>query len=997
MLRPLGQTWQQRPDIVTRVFNLKLKAFIDEMVKAGVLGETEAYIAVIEFQKRGLPHAHLVFWLNNNSKIDTVAKMNAVVCAEIPDKNKNPRLYEIVKERMIHGPCESTDFECRFDDNSNRCACKKNFPKELVENTILNEEGVSTYRRRRTANIRVSNKYSSDVDNRWVVPFNPYLLLRFNAHINVEIANGDASIKYLFKYCYKGSDSANIELIKAAPKNKEGATHVYDEMKWHQMMRYVGSTEGCWRIFDFKMHYRSHSVLALNIHLPDCQSIIFTLPLSEADIEKARLRRTHLLAWFELNKSDTNARELKITDLCEHYWFENYENSWLPRKRVHGKQLSRLQNISPRQDQLYFLRTLLLHVTGAQSFEDIRTYKNIEYETFKDACVARGLLRDDQEWMRCMEEASEFSMPIQLRNLFVMICVCQNPLNAKAILDKFSKPMSEDFERLTANQKLIDNLLFDSLAQIFERYDADHVRFGIPIADRELLNASPFLNSAYMINTSLLSAAQHASLAKEFQDKLNTEQQIIFSSIMIDVSDMDEPRDKCSFIDGPGGCGKTFLFKALLHTCRAQELVVVSVAWTGMAAELIDGGRTAHSTFRLPFNLHEDSIARVNSNSKQGQLLQKARLILWDEASQVPVTAYSCVNRLLQDLAVDHRRKKILFGGTAFTLCGDFRQTTPIAISGSQLDTLALCLCFHALWIHFKKFHLTQNMRADADAIEYKDHLLKIGNGELPVVEDFYGVVLDPRMVMPPGESLIEWVFVGNLEPEQIRAERRAILTPLNESCFRLNDLILDMVPGETVSYMSADQLLDIDYNSPHEDKFVTEETLNKETPTGMPRHHLRLKVNAVIMLIMNIDPLQGLSNGTRLLVLDLKEHVIVAEILGGNYAGKKVFLTRVDIDNSKSVSGCAYKFSRRQFPVRLAYAITITKSQGQTFDRVGLFFEDACFGHGQLYVGSSRTRNFNSIRVQVKPNRHQGPYKNGFTYTQNVVYLDLLARAGII
>ena len=409
-----------------------------------------------------------------------------------------------------------------------------------------------------------------------------------------------------------------------------------------------------------------------------------------------------------------------------------------------------------------------------------------------------------------------------------------------------------------------------------------------------------------------------------------------------------------------------------------------------MAATLIDGGRTCHSTFGIPIKLNETSLSRYKETSPQAKRLREAAIIIWDEATQPPVQAYKLVDQFLRDVM----RIDLPFGGKVVVMAGDWRQTLPIA--HSRADTLAKCLCsYDAYWSIITKHKLTLNMRANPDQVEFKEMLLAMGEGRLPIVEPPYRVSLDERMVLPPSEDLIAWTFENKLAADDIRTERRAILAPLNETVFKINDDIFNKLPGQEHIYLSADIAHEED--EAIADATVGVEVLNKQTPTGMPLHRLKLKVGALVMCVRNINPAQGLSNGTRLLVHDCQPQVILVEILDGTFAGNRCFLNRVDIDSDKSEGPTtAIRFVRRQFPIRLAYAITIDKSQGQTFDRVGIYLERPVFAHGQLYVAFSRARGFPHIRVKVLPSEMQGAFE-GLTYTENVVYPELLHKANIL
>ncbi|XP_062541621.1 uncharacterized protein LOC134209646 [Armigeres subalbatus] len=204
-----GQTPMDRHDITARVFKQKLKSLMDFIVKFRVLGETRCWMYSVEWQKRGLPHAHILIWLIDKIRPDEI---DAIISAEIPDPSNDPELYEIVKKNMIHGPCGNLN---------------KNSPCMI--------EGKCSKRRRsteengRTTTVQV-NQQEIEVDNRWVVPYSPLLSKTFKVHINVEYCNSVKSIKYICKYVTKGSDMA-VFGVESGNSN--------DEIMQYQMGRYM--------------------------------------------------------------------------------------------------------------------------------------------------------------------------------------------------------------------------------------------------------------------------------------------------------------------------------------------------------------------------------------------------------------------------------------------------------------------------------------------------------------------------------------------------------------------------------------------------------------------------------------------------------------------------------------------------------------------------------------------------------------------------------------
>jgi hypothetical protein len=126
-----------RPDLIARIFKMKLKVLLDDLLVNHVLGVATAHLHVIEFQKRGLPHAHILICLHERDKILTAETVDKIVSAKIPDAKLHPLAYETVSRCLMHGPCgaEFPYAPCMKDG-----VCSKKFPKESCEKTQLAED-----------------------------------------------------------------------------------------------------------------------------------------------------------------------------------------------------------------------------------------------------------------------------------------------------------------------------------------------------------------------------------------------------------------------------------------------------------------------------------------------------------------------------------------------------------------------------------------------------------------------------------------------------------------------------------------------------------------------------------------------------------------------------------------------------------------------------------------------------------------------------------------
>ncbi|OWZ04359.1 Helitron helicase [Phytophthora megakarya] len=192
-----------RLDIVARVFIQKLNA-ISKDLDEGVLGIQAARIYVVEYQKHGLPHAHILLISRPEDKPLTAEDVNRLGLAELPDKEKHPHVYETVVTCMLHGPCGDANPNCPCMKNGK---CSKKFPKHLSEETTMPEEKYPNYKNcmRSPSELVIERTFwNNAMVNQWVVPYNPFLSQRYSCHINVEVCATTKAVKYIYKYVYKG-------------------------------------------------------------------------------------------------------------------------------------------------------------------------------------------------------------------------------------------------------------------------------------------------------------------------------------------------------------------------------------------------------------------------------------------------------------------------------------------------------------------------------------------------------------------------------------------------------------------------------------------------------------------------------------------------------------------------------------------------------------------------------------------------------------------------
>ncbi|KAK7311202.1 hypothetical protein RJT34_09186 [Clitoria ternatea] len=313
---------------------------------------TFTYLYTIEFQKRGLPHAHILLFLHSSSKYPTPEDIDKIISAEIPNQDQNKDLYELVKTHMIHGPCglANTSSPCMKNGK-----CSRYYPKKFQISTIVDQDGFPVYRRRNNGN--EVEKNGIILDNCYIVPYNPQLLLKYQAHINIEWCNQSTSIKYLFKYIHKGYDHITATIVPSQTED-ESFVQVIDEIKDYLDCRYISPCEACWRIFSFPIHNRTPAVERLYFHLPNEQSIYFN-DYEDIDslLSRPTIKDSMFTSWMDANKKYSKGKNLTYAQFVSKFVYVAKERRWKPRKQ--GYTIGRLNWIPPSTGELFYLRMML--------------------------------------------------------------------------------------------------------------------------------------------------------------------------------------------------------------------------------------------------------------------------------------------------------------------------------------------------------------------------------------------------------------------------------------------------------------------------------------------------------------------------------------------------------------------------------------------------------------------------------------------------------------
>ncbi|XP_076950680.1 uncharacterized protein LOC143623725 [Bidens hawaiensis] len=452
---------------------------------------------------------------------------------------------------------------------------------------------------------------------------------------------------------------------------------------------------------------------------------------------------------------------------------------------------------------------------------------------------------------------------------------------------------------------------------------------------------------------------------KEFQNffaTITSEQRAIFDTIKEAVH---KNNGGAFFVYGYGGTGKTYLWKTLTSAIRSEGNIVLNVASSGIASLLLSDGRIAHSRFHIPINLNEDSSCVIERGSDEAELLQKTKLIIWDEAPMTHKHAFQALDRTCKYVL----QSKLLFGGKVVVFGGDFRQILPVIQKGSRQQI------------------------AKEETKKFAQWLLDIGEGKVGGPNDGTTKIEIPSDLLiekgnDPITKLIQFVYpdILNNKEDPNYFQQTALLAPTNEVVHEINDHLIESFPGESVEYLSSDSVSKSDYIDGNVDPTLySTELLNGLKIAGLPNHRLILKVGVPVMLLRNIDQKKGLCNGTRLQVISLGTCVIEVKILSGTNTGERISIPRIAL--TPSDKNIAFKFTRRQYPLSVCFAMTINKSQGQSLNRVGLYLKNDVFSHGQLYVALSRVTSKNGLKILILDKNGKQTNK-----TKNVVFKEIFS-----
>ncbi|CAN0903855.1 hypothetical protein LINGRAHAP2_LOCUS22760 [Linum grandiflorum] len=439
--------------VIERVFRMRLELLKDDLKEGTFFGRSIA----------------------DECKPKTVAIVNKIISSELPDPLIDLVGYDAVTKFMIHGPCGDSRPSSPCIKNGR---CSKFFPKQFSAETTFDRTGYVTYQRRET--VVTAEKSSTILDNRHVVPYNRDLLVKYQAHINVEVCHKWQLIKYLFKYITKGLDRSEVAAHNTGTS----------EIAQYLDCRSISSYEAVWRLFSFKIHECSTPVFRLCVHLPEQHQVTFAENQSvQVVVNRLDVEKIMLTEWFTLNRTYPSVHKLTYAKISQNFIWDKQCLQWVPRKQ--GFVISRIASVPPQANDVFYLRLLLTKIPGALTFEDLCTVNGILYNDYRQACQALGLLATDDEWSEVMAKVSRWGMAPLIRTTFVSLLMFCHVTSPTQLFDQWWPSMTDDFRRRleqNINGPLegslvagLRNQVLQSLQTLLYNYGSSLSHFHLPL------------------------------------------------------------------------------------------------------------------------------------------------------------------------------------------------------------------------------------------------------------------------------------------------------------------------------------------------------------------------------------------------------------------------------------------------------------------------------------------------------------------------------------
>jgi hypothetical protein len=656
---------------------------------------------------------------------------------------------------------------------------------------------------------------------------------------------------------------------------------------------------------------------------------------------------------------------------------------------------------------------------SCRSFIEAKSVDGVQFLTFQSACITAGLCNDQIEAERCFRDALIFSSPAELRGLFVLLTVqgfaTMNVWSNQELHDSMRTDFATNYDSYLTSQRMADNDLLHDLAERFADQGKTLSQYGFP-EPLEIKTELQKERVRYDPNEQvvLLRTLEHES-------PNNLEQQQIYDEIVEALNDdsddvSDSEQGTIFFVQGQGGSGKTTLAKKLLALVRSKSHIALGCASTGLAATNFEDFYTAHALFCIPV-IEDDDLepdqnieCQLHSREERLELLFAAKVIIWDEFPSNHRNCFEAAYRALDG-----------FKGKIIICMGDFRQIGPVVQNGSISDIVHASIQSSPLWPQFQVRVLRKNMRLEGfikriegmiliepntehehllkqiqDQIKYGETLLSLGEAKESECDnlDYHSYDEDSATSRVSLKSIeffldktqqndaLKYVFPNGHDPNTMH--KNVIIASTNEIVDDWNKIVQNLNNNPSQQFVSHDYLCEVDDPRDVLKSMLTDDVLNRYTTNGVPPHILELKVGDICILLRSLSRKDKLATNTRVRILRLQRSCVYVQTLTPNPRCFAIPRIRFKF---QLPWGKSYQMIRTQYPLRLSYAITVNKAQGQEYEKVLYDIRENAFSHGHTYVAFSRSKRFDTIRLYCKEENILG----GRPVLSNIVYNDLI------
>ena len=942
------------------------------------IGKCIHYVERLEFQGRGAPHVHLLIWLDRILDINEIKKH---FTAEKPPPFCN-YLHSIINKEMIHSCVPERCFKGK---NSQ---CKYGFPKKNITETHIDEENHIIFKR----------------NHPQIIEYCPVLLLKWRAHAHVHVLKcsemdleaQNQTIHYVLKYNAKEEPNQLIKLqINQSADDDQMLKAIFHS-------RVVGAEEAIARIFSFHFIRKDTECLYLKLCVPEKRKAMFNIygkqtTLDEVEAYYCRppiLHHLTILQFYSLYTvrvaTEQEKSNLTLLDNMVHQGASdtNYETiindenqndllNSIPEDRVllMKKSLSFPSvdinvcvrrnkpilitfpsfNLDTQQEEFCYFYLLISRPWNRE--EELLFYG--DFDTYSDAIKGFKLISDGLSVLQPFSSAyisflithERYSIEYVANNIFHLI---QEGLSPQLIFD-----LLETLD----NHRSIS--VCTRLKQILDTYNTNDTESNGEIMKK-------YICAHY----SAEERKEARDLFEERYKNLNIDQKRAVDSVINGF-----PSRSPHLIYGSAGTGKSYVIETLKLYFKSINAKFCVTSSTGISAILI-GGRTVHSAFAL-FEKDRKIYSGLSINNIQGKSIAELEVLFVDEISMLNKEVFDTVSEKLKEFKKLSNQKNAnrLFGGVQIILTGDLAQV-PCVCEGDDLEN------FRMMFPHMHDFE--EIIKIQLSIIQRQEN--STSNNEFMKVLDFVRRKRDdsslPKEIIDIFKS--RYTDMNMYEVNTFLSENGSdglAIFYRNRSCNAYNQSILEnfiesnAIEKENIKCIDGIVLrsgsLSYNFGQPQKTNLFDEfnvkdqQIYKKLILSGKAKciipFTLKLCIGCKIMLLKNIDQTKGLVNGRRGVVTgfhcDDNGTVHSVEITFPSIAQFEEIsynITRKHVDTFKLCSGRVLKFY--QFPLRLAYAVTAHKAQGQTLNKCAIAIDEDAFAHGAFYVALSRVKRFEDL-----------------------------------